>query len=295
MSSDPFAPGGPSSSRPADRTLRRVATAIAVYWSGGSGPSHSVIDGVLHGYIQDIEPWIGNKQDKVQNALFALAPEGERFWDLAQELIDLLDEAGLLTAPATEYSNWPKLTQRLRDRLTEAGRGLSEDASIDSGTGAVSPRTIDTVPACREQVERLRRASAANDSAQVLGVAKELVESTIHVVLQERGRPVEAKWELPRRAKEAELSLLLHQSQHDRRDDGAGHHVGHILRSLHNVADNIVQLRNALGTGHGNDQPSVRLPNRLSKLVTGSAIVYCEMLLDTLQDSDAPWRRRDHL
>lgn len=271
-----------------------MAGAIAAFWSGGSGPSHSAINGVLAGYVQDVESLAGNKQVKVQNALFNLASSPEAFWDLAQELLDLLDSDELLTAPS-EYVDWPKISQRLRDRLAEAGRGLSADARITSGTGAVVPQTVETVPACRQQIERLRRATAANDGAQVLGVAKELVESTIHVVLRERGRQVEATWELPKRAKEAELSLLLHQSQHHRSEEGAGHHVGQILRSLHSVADNIVQLRNALGTGHGTDRPSVQLPNRLTKLVAGSAIVYCEMLLDTLQDPDAPWRMRSDL
>lgn len=287
--------GEPSSPRTVSRELRRAAGAIATYWSGGAGPSHSAIDGVLAGYARDVDTLVGNKQDKVQNALLDLAEAPEAFWQLAQELIDLLDEDGFLATSDSTDEHYARLTRRLRERLAEAGRGLGEDARITSGTGAIAPSTVETVPACREQIERLRRATAADDGAQVLGVAKELVESTIHVVLRERGREVDSDWELPRRAKEAELSLLLHQSQHDRGDKGGGHHVGQILRSLHNVADNIVQLRNALGTGHGNDQPSVQLPDRLTKLVAGSAIVYCEMLLDTLQDPHAPWRRHPDL
>lgn len=295
MTGDPFGHEPATPRGAVDRRLARVAASIAAYWAGGSGPSHSRIDGVMAVYETRPGSGAGNKQDKVLNSLLDLAAADLReFWSLAQDLVDLLDDDGLLTAEASAYDNWPKLTDRLRETLTQAGRGLGEDASIGLGTGAVAAVTAESVPACREQIERLRRAAAAGDGALVVGVAKELVESTVHVVLAERGVEVDRAWKAPKRAKEAELALGLHQEQHGGDDDASGH-VRQILRSLHAIADEIVKLRNKRGTGHGGDQPSAALPARLTKFVSGAAIVYCEMLLDTLQDPDAPWHDRTDL
>jgi hypothetical protein len=144
--------------------------------------------------------------------------------------------------------------------------------------------------AIREGLARIERA-VADDPPLAIGGAKELIESTAKVVLHERGRPVDDKADLPQLVKEAQEALLLHPSQQTVGPDGS-EAVKRILGGTISMAIGVAELRNrGYGTGHGPARARVGLRPRHAQLAVGAALTWCQLMLDTLADPDAPWRR----
>jgi hypothetical protein len=57
------------------------------------------------------------------------------------------------------------------------------------------------------------------------------------------------------------------------------------------VAIGVAELRNQYGTGHGDSRPRTGLGPRHAHLAVNAAFMWCQLLLDTLVDPDAPWRK----
>lgn len=188
--------------------------------------------------------------------------------------------------------------QRFYDSLRRDG------CTVDyPGTGLITPppdngrarsirsmATLTDPSAIQEQLDRIQRA-IIEDPAQAIGSAKELIESTAKVVLNERGRPVNDKDDLPALAKAAQEALGLHPSAGTPGPDGSDA-VKKILGAVTTIAAGLGELRNrGYGTGHGPAAARVGLRPRHAHLAVNAAVTWCQLLLDTLGDPDAPWHK----
>ncbi len=126
-----------------------------------------------------------------------------------------------------------------------------------------------------------------------MGGAKELVESTAKVVLKERGLPVDERADLPELVREAQKALGLHPSSIALSPDGSDG-VKKILGSVSGIAAGLGELRNrGYGTGHGPAARPAGLGARHARLAVNAATTWCQLMLDTLHDPEAPWRTAD--
>ncbi|QXU56521.1 abortive infection family protein (plasmid) [Rhodococcus ruber] len=57
------------------------------------------------------------------------------------------------------------------------------------------------------------------------------------------------------------------------------------------IAIGVAELRNAYGTGHGRDRRPTGLGPRHGHLAVNAAYLWCQLMLDTLADPRAPWRK----
>jgi hypothetical protein len=183
--------------------------------------------------------------------------------------------------------------------LSHFHQSLRRDGyQIDEQTGQITPvgpqLSIESIArladpsAIREGFERIRRA-ISDDPALAVGSAKELIESTAKVVLTERGQPFDDKSDLPKLARAAQLSLGLDPSTRSGPDSSDG--VRRILGAVTTIANGLAELRNrGLGTGHGPATARVGLGSRHAHLAVNASLTWCQLMLDTLADPDAPWR-----
>jgi hypothetical protein len=178
---------------------------------------------------------------------------------------------------------------------------LSRDGYIvDEGTGhitVVGPRfapqslkNIGDASAIRQQLTRIQHA-IIDDPALAIGSAKELIESTAKVILKERGLPVDDKADLPALVRDAQQALGLHPSAVTPGPDGSDA-VKKILGAVSSIAAGLAELRNrGYGTGHGQAQAPSGLGDRHAHLAVNAAFTWCQLMLDTLADPKAPWRK----
>ena len=183
--------------------------------------------------------------------------------------------------------------------LSHFHQSLRRDGyQVDEQTGQITPvgpqLSIESIArladpsAIREGFERIRRA-ISDDPALAVGSAKELIESTAKVVLTERAQPFDDKSDLPKLARAAQLSLGLDPSTRSGPDSSDG--VRRILGAVTTIANVLAELRNrGLGTGHGPATARVGLGSRHAHLAVNAALTWCQLMLDTLADPDAPWR-----
>ncbi len=150
-------------------------------------------------------------------------------------------------------------------------------------TGLEDPSAI------REHLDRIQRA-VVDDPALAIGSAKELIESTAKVVLVERGLPVDEKADMPALISQAQKALGLHPSTITPGPDGSDP-VKKILGSVTGIAVGVNELRNRAGTGHGPTATRGGLAARHAHLAVNAALTWCQLILDTLADPDAPWRK----
>lgn len=192
----------------------------------------------------------------------------------------------------TGSGSWQGRRDLVYDLLTPAREQL-EELERHPRRAHLSRSSLDslnTPDAILEQLHRIQRA-IPTDAALAVGSAKELIESTAKAVLIERGRPIDEKADLPALVKEAQQALSLHPSQTTVGPDGTDA-VKRILGAASSIAIGVAELRNrGYGTGHGAAGPRTGLTTRHAHLAVNAAITWCELLLDTLADSAAPWRR----
>jgi hypothetical protein len=137
---------------------------------------------------------------------------------------------------------------------------------------------------------RIQRALAI-DPELAIGSAKELIESTAKLVLDQRGVAYD---------KNDDIIALIHRSQEAiglspakvpmTGPDGGGS-IKRILGGASSVAIGVAELRNQYGTGHGSGRVRAGLGTRHAHLAVNAAFMWCQLMLDTLADPDAPWRK----
>jgi Abortive infection C-terminus/Uncharacterized protein conserved in bacteria (DUF2321) len=187
---------------------------------------------------------------------------------------------------------WAQLVRSLeRD-----GYRLDNEGRI-SRIGPTAPRlpeeslaNLTDATAIREQLDRIQRA-IPDDPALAVGSAKELIESTAKVVLIERGKAVDERADIQQLIKGAQEALRLHPSSATPGPDGS-EAVKRILGGVSTIALGVAELRNrGYGTGHGGVTRRVGLGWRHAHLAVNAAVTWSQLMLDTLADSEAPWRK----
>lgn len=183
---------------------------------------------------------------------------------------------------------WP-----LRKALRRDGYDLAADGRISRT--APEPLRLSSLAGLRDpdaiidNLDRIQRA-ADTDPALVIGSAKELIESTAKTVLSQLDRPVNDKDDVPQLVAQAQQALQLHPSTATVGPDGSDA-VKKILGAVVAVTNGVAELRNrGYGTGHGAGAERQGLHPRHARLAINAARTWCELILDTLADTKAPWR-----
>lgn len=154
-----------------------------------------------------------------------------------------------------------------------------------------------------QHLDRLRRSLRDDDSELVIGAAKELMESTAKIAIEELKRRdifindgLGKSPNFPALIKTVhkELGLAPGEVNVDgidgERTKSAKEGVRKILGGALNVANGMAEYRNSAGTGHGNKSIS-NLGSRHARLAINAAVLWVDLILATLQDPDAPWRK----
>ncbi|MBF9071891.1 abortive infection family protein [Streptacidiphilus fuscans] len=140
------------------------------------------------------------------------------------------------------------------------------------------------------ELHRVQR-NLASDPAAAIGSAKQLIEATARTVLRERGLETDENAKIPALVKQAQKALRLDASSVTPGPDGTDA-IKKILGGVSAVAVGVAELRNrGYGTGHGQASAPSGLGVRHAHLAANAAITWCELLLDTLNDPEAPWRK----
>lgn len=253
----------------------RLAKALADFWSGGDGPTHGDLNDAFA--IAGMDPDGGSKRDRVSQAVRGV-PTANLF-TLVDQLIELLRYHYLPS------SDEPTLS-RLRNALGAFGFRLSDDFNLTSDLRPDLDR-LPELPALREHVDRIQRAMRDGDDAQLLGSTKELLESTAKVVLERAGQSPPAKF--PALLTAAFEALHLHPKSTPATGTRLEEPVRKIVGGALQVVLGIDELRNTSGTGHGRSGPTSLSP-RHARLAAGAGVTVASLLLDTLDDPNAPWR-----
>jgi Abortive infection C-terminus len=188
-------------------------------------------------------------------------------------------------------------TEQFRHSLRRDGYVTDPDTGHITPAGpqfaTASLAALKDPSAIREQLDRIQRA-IADDPALAVGSAKELIESTAKVVLAERGKAVSERADLPELVRQAQQALALHPSSAAPGPDGTDA-VKRILGGVSTIAAGLAELRNrGYGTGHGPAGARVGLRARHAHLAVNAAFTWCQLMLDTLADPEAPWRKQPH-
>lgn len=141
-------------------------------------------------------------------------------------------------------------------------------------------------------LDHLRRLGDSVDSDPRLAIstAKALIESTAKCVLTARNQTYTRAAKVPALVNAAQESLgLAAKSVSD--EDRA---LRQALQSLVTLTQSVTEIRNQVGVDHGAEEVPAWVRPRHARLVVGSAHVWCQLMLETLADPSAPWRRDGH-
>ena len=129
------------------------------------------------------------------------------------------------------------------------------------------------------------------DPRLAVSTAKALIESTAKSVtaksvLTARGLTYTKSDKVPALVNRAQQSLVSAK--------GVSEEVPalrQILQSLVTLAQGVTEVRNQVGVDHGAEGVPAWVRPRHARLVVGAAQVWCQLMLETLADPDAPWRK----
>jgi hypothetical protein len=179
---------------------------------------------------------------------------------------------------------------RLADWLAEHESALSTDIYGTPGIRLIAADLSDlTDPsAIHEQLARLRSIDATADPALAIGTAKDLLESTVKVLLASLGEPIEKNAKLPKLVERLHRALDADPSMLPAGDPATGP-LRLVLGGLKSTAIGIVELRNKVGTGHGGLEATNLTGSSLGRLAIDAVSTYCAAMLSL----HAQHRRRD--
>ncbi|WP_176218360.1 abortive infection family protein [Saccharomonospora piscinae] len=187
--------------------------------------------------------------------------------------------------------------QRIRKLLARDGYELTTNGRIvGSPTIVVTDRLLSNLKdplVIQDHLSRIATAIERDDPAQVIGSAKELVESTAKVVLRETGHDFTENTKLPDLVRRAQEALSVHPGGAPGNLDNS-EIVKKILGASVTITNGIAELRNrGFGTGHGPGTARNGLGPRHARLAVNAVRLWCEFMLDTLSDERAPWRKAE--
>lgn len=129
--------------------------------------------------------------------------------------------------------------------------------------------------------------SVDDDPRLAISTAKALIESTAKCVLTARNQTYTRAAKVPALVNAAQESLgLAAKSVSD--EDRA---LRQALQSLVTLTQSVTEIRNQVGIDHGAEEVPAWVRPRHARLVVGAAQVWCQLMLETLADPSAPWRR----
>lgn len=257
-----------------------VAGALAAYFHGGSGPSHSKLTSAfLQGGYSDIAPYdqtttSPNKETRVQLTVLAAVRRPDRARSLVDAILVALRLGGQFDR------DWQGFDETKFRRLSQAFARLGWALAADGVLAPLSGIDLTTGgrDALDEQLGRLRRST--DDPGALIGSAKDLLEAVAKFVLEELGLPVSKSasfdhlWYLAR----DRLGILPTQI------DGSlpgGKAIRAVVQSSWTIAEQVNVLRGVQGAGHGRTLPTGVSPE-LALLVVREACSVAEYALMAL-------------
>lgn len=256
-----------------------VVAAIGAFFYAGKGPSHSEITrvlaagGVSDDYARPLDGKTGpNKQERVLNGLNQSIRQGTGRRTL-ESMLSALRVKECIGVPDGQRSNDEDV---LRAALGRAGWYLTDQGELrpfgaaDLNTGGRG--------ALDEELDRLRRNT--HDPALQLGTAKDLLESVAKYVLEELGitstgnMSFSALWHVARER----LGVL---PQNVDTSVPGFEQIRRIHQSTWKIAENVNELRNLQGTGHGHILPT-GVTEDMALLVVREACSVAEYMLRQL-------------
>lgn len=230
-----------------------------------------------------------------------IAGERESLWAAYEAGIDWAnpDQAArvlrVYEVVLAEHAGWEDTRNRLVRALNRDGWKVDEYhriVSIDESGVLIAPLsglgTIRNPAGIEEALNRLNLL-LDSDPAGVVGASKELIEATAKTVLDQLNIAYTDREDFSALVPRAQSALGLGAGGVDGTVDAANS-IRRILGGLASIAQGIDELRNAEGGGHGRVR-GTRLTIRHARMVMNAARTWCEIVLDTLGDTDAPWRR----
>ncbi|MEU6950227.1 abortive infection family protein [Streptomyces sp. NPDC046316] len=185
----------------------------------------------------------------------------------------------------------------LREAFARDGCRLDDELRLHTARVArltVHVGALTEASGIHAELERVRRFGAEYPD-DAIGAAKQLIEATAKLVLLKRNLPVDERQDLPALIKQAQQALHLHPAALPPARDGASpdnaDSIKRILGALTSAAIGVAELRNRYGTGHGRLAAPTGLGPRHARFAVGTTSTWCELMLDTLADPDAPWRK----
>lgn len=134
-----------------------------------------------------------------------------------------------------------------------------------------------------DQIRRMEE-SIENDPSLAIGTAKEFIESCCKTILAERDKPVSGSPDFPTLIRQTLKELEL--TPDDIPDATRGNEViKRLLQNLSTIGNNLSELRNLYGTGHGKHGKAKGLTTRHAKLAVGAASTLITFLFDTHMES----------
>jgi len=132
-----------------------------------------------------------------------------------------------------------------------------------------------------EHVQRIER-SLADDPAQAIGSAKELLESVLKTILEGMSIDYAKDDDLPRLLRMVQAALELAPNDAHAQKKGADT-IKKTLSNLGSVVIGIAELRNLYGTGHGKGRNHRGLTVRHARLAVSASSAVCMFLLETYE------------
>lgn len=178
-------------------------------------------------------------------------------------------------------------------------RILREDGfDVDEITGSVragsagarlTEHALNALPDAQSIQDHLHRLGDSVDTDPRLAVstAKALIESTAKCVLTAREQTYSRTAKVPALVNSAQESLGLAPKMVS--DEAPA--LRQALQSLITLTQSVTEIRNTVGIDHGTEEVPRWVRPRHARLVVGAAQVWCQLMLETLADPDAPWRR----
>jgi hypothetical protein len=231
-----------------------IAAALARFYFNGSGPSHSKLSTAFAagGYsdVAPYDPMSKTQQANKETRVLSVVKAATRHPAGARALIDglLVDLRVTGTFGREQNSDLVKAAQRA---FAQCGWSLADDGYI-SPLGEINLSTGGR-EALDEQIARLRK--AVDDPGQLLGSAKDLLESVAKFVLEELDIQLPGKpgfnqlWHFARER----LGILPQQVS----ANIPGYtHIREVLQCAWKIAEQVNELRAVQGTGHGRTLPT---------------------------------------
>lgn len=258
-----------------------VAAAFARFFHRGVGPSHNQIRRVLitAGYDDGYEysDRIGGptKESRIHQAFNLAQRQQGTARRFVEGLLSILRVEGVIGNAEPDQS---ENERKLRLALGRDGWYLSDNGDLSRFGGA----DLETGgrEALEQHLNRLRK--AAGDPALLLGSSKEVLESVAKIVLVEFGYERVA-------VRKMKFGQLMHLSRErlgilpqsvDPNVEGHAH-IRKLYQSIWSIIDEINELRNLQGTGHGHDLP-IGVPDDLARMIVKETCIVAEFMLATL-------------